>query len=44
VGFDFEKANEKIAHPIPKDVKGKYLELAKKKGANDEEDDEEDKE
>jgi len=30
-GFDFEAASEKIAHPIPKDVKGHYLELSKKK-------------
>jgi hypothetical protein len=30
VGFDFEKAKEEIAHPIPEDVKGKYLEVEKK--------------
>jgi hypothetical protein len=30
VGFDFELAKEKIAHPIPEEVKGKYLELEKK--------------
>jgi hypothetical protein len=29
-GFDFEKRKEDIAHPIPKDVKGKYLEVEKK--------------
>lgn len=44
VGFDYEKAKEKIAHPIPKDVKGRYLEiLAERKakgGAVDDEDDE----
>lgn len=26
-GFDYEKAKEDIAHPIPEDVKGRYLEL-----------------
>ena len=30
-GFDFAKAKEENAHPIPEDVKGKYLELSKKK-------------
>jgi ribosomal protein L40E len=30
VGFDFEKAKEEIAHLIPEDVKGKYLEVEKK--------------
>ena len=42
-GFDFAKAKEKIAHPIPKDVKGHYIELEKKarKGGAAEEDDEE---
>jgi len=45
-GFDYEQAMEKIAHKIPKDVKGHYLELlAKKKreggGAADDEEDEE---
>jgi hypothetical protein len=30
VGFDFEKRKEEIAHPIPADVKGKYLEIEKK--------------
>ena len=30
-GFDFEEAKkEEIAHPIPEDVKGKYLEVEKK--------------
>jgi len=32
-GFDYEKAKEKIAHPIPEDVKGKYIEIEKKKKA-----------
>jgi hypothetical protein len=32
-GFDFEAAKEKIAHPIPKDVKGKYLEIVKQRKA-----------
>jgi hypothetical protein len=30
VGFDFEKHKEDIAHPIPADVKGKYIEIEKK--------------
>jgi ribosomal protein L40E len=30
-GFDYEKAKEKIAHPIPKDVKGRYLEVEKER-------------
>jgi hypothetical protein len=30
VGFDYEAAKEEIAHPIPEDVKGKYLEVEKK--------------
>jgi hypothetical protein len=30
VGFDFEQAKEEIAHPIPEDVKGKYLEVERK--------------
>jgi hypothetical protein len=50
VGFDYEQAIEKIAHEIPEDVKGHYLELlAKKKaaggagaGSADDEEDEED--
>jgi len=29
VGFAFEEAKEKISHPIPADVRGKYLELEK---------------
>ena len=29
-GFDFEKRKEEIAHAIPEDVKGKYLEVEKK--------------
>ena len=29
-GFDFAKRKEEIAHPIPEDVKGKYLEVEKK--------------
>ena len=32
-GFDFEQAKEEIAHPIPEDVKGRYLELEKQKKA-----------
>jgi hypothetical protein len=46
-GFDHEQAMEEIAHPIPEDVKGRYLEVekemkAKKKGgaAEDEEEEE----
>lgn len=49
VGFDYEQATEKIAHPIPADVKGKYIELEKKlkaekkaRGEAVEEDEEED--
>jgi hypothetical protein len=46
VAFDFELAKEKISHPIPEDVKGKYIEVEKKmkaeKGeAADEEEEEE---
>jgi hypothetical protein len=33
VGFDYEQAKEKIAHEIPEDVKGRYLELLEKKKA-----------
>ena len=33
VGFDYEQAKEKIAHEIPEDVKGHYLELVAKKKA-----------
>jgi hypothetical protein len=29
-GFDFEKRKEEIAHAIPEDVKGKYIEIEKK--------------
>jgi hypothetical protein len=29
-GFDFEKRKEEIAHPIPADVKGRYIEIEKK--------------
>ncbi len=51
VGFDFEQAKEKIAHPIPEDVKGRYVELEKKQraerrkaGAADEDDEDEEDE
>ncbi len=30
-GFDFAAAKKEIAHPIPKDVKGHYLEIAKQR-------------
>jgi len=44
-GFDFEEAKKKIAHPIPKDVKGKYLEIVKqKKAAGEAVDDDEEEE
>ena len=33
VGFDYETAREEVAHPIPADVKGKYLEIEKKQEA-----------
>ena len=33
-GFDFAKAKEKIAHPIPEDVKGNYLKLEKERRAS----------
>ena len=39
-GFDFEQAKAKIPHPIPEDVKGRYLELEKARraaGGSDEE-------
>jgi len=47
-GFDYEASKKKIAHPIPEDVKGHYLEkekamrAAKKAagGGGDDEDDE----
>ena len=29
VGFDFDQAKERIAHTIPEDVKGHYVELEK---------------
>jgi len=32
-GFDFEARKKDIAHPIPEDVKGRYLEVVKKKAA-----------
>jgi hypothetical protein len=32
-GFDFEAAKTRIEHPIPKEVKGKYLEVVKQKKA-----------
>jgi hypothetical protein len=32
-GFDYAAAKEEIAHPIPEDVKGKYIELEKKQRA-----------
>ncbi len=32
-GFDFEKRKEEIAHPIPADVKGKYIEVEKARKA-----------
>jgi hypothetical protein len=37
-GFDYAGAKKKIAHPIPEDVKGHYLEIEKKnkQGGNDE--------
>ena len=42
-GFDYEKAKEEIAHPIPEDVKGKYVEVekARKKAGGEEDDDDE---
>ena len=46
-GFDYEAAKEEIAHAIPEDVKGHYLELEKERKAakggagDDEEEDEE---
>jgi hypothetical protein len=33
VAFDFEQAKKEIEHPIPEDVKGKYLEIEKKQKA-----------
>jgi hypothetical protein len=32
-GFDYAAAKKEIAHPIPEDVKGKYIELEKKQRA-----------
>ena len=29
-GFDFAQAVKEIAHPIPEDVKGHYIEIEKK--------------
>lgn len=45
-GFDFEKAKEKIEHPIPEAVKGRYLEEVKARKARGEavDDDEDDDE
>lgn len=45
-GFDYEESKKAIAHPIPEDVKGKYLEIvaqrkAEKGNTGDEEEDEE---
>jgi hypothetical protein len=41
-GFDFEQAKAKIPHPIPEDVKGRYLEVEKaRRGAADGEEEEE---
>jgi hypothetical protein len=31
--FDYEARKEEIAHPIPEDVKGKYLEIEKQRKA-----------
>jgi ribosomal protein L40E len=47
-GFDYEEAKAEIAHPIPEDVKGKYLEIEKQRkaekraGGEPEEEEEED--
>jgi hypothetical protein len=47
-GFDFEEAKEEIAHPIPEEVKGKYIQIVKERKArgenvdDDDEDDEDD--
>jgi hypothetical protein len=30
-GFDFAQAKERIPHPIPEDVKGRYVELEKER-------------
>jgi len=48
--FDYEAAKEEIAHPIPEDVKGRYLEIVRERrkaargGGDDEDDDEEEEE
>ena len=39
-GFDFEQAKARIPHPIPEDVKGKYLELEKQRRAAAQEEEE----
>ena len=43
-GFDYEERKKEIAHPIPEDVKGNYIEMAKKlkaeKGGGDDEEEE----
>lgn len=43
-GFDYAARKEDIAHPIPEDVKGRYLEIEKqrRKSGDDDEDEEED--
>jgi hypothetical protein len=47
-GFDFEASKKEIAHPIPEDVKGRYMELEKEarkkkgKGAADDDDEDDD--
>jgi hypothetical protein len=46
-GFNFEERKEEIAHAIPEDVKGRYLEVEKERrkaggGDDDEEEDEDD--
>jgi len=45
-GFDFDQAYDKIKHPIPKDVKGRYVEIEKQKksGSTKADDEEEGKE
>jgi hypothetical protein len=50
-GFDYDKAVEEIAHAIPEDVKGKYIEIEKKRkaekkaaGGGDDDDDEDEEE
>ena len=29
-GFDFDQATKRIAHPIPEDTKGRFLEIEKR--------------